>query len=77
LWIVDLDHENWQPCPDGTSSPGRQRFQFFGTDSNGQYDASNTTTLQGYDRTIGVSGACGINKPLVIQMPLTLRRTDG
>ena len=73
-WIVDRTIGNWEPCPDGTSSPGRQRFQFYGTDANGQVDRTNKTTLQGYERTIGVSGACGINKPLVIQMPLTLHK---
>ena len=73
-WIVDRDLPNWEPCPDGSFSPGRQRFQFFGTDANGQLDQFNVTTLQGYERTVGVSGACGINKPLVIQMPITLHR---
>lgn len=73
-WIVDLYHDNWQPCPDGTFSPGRQRFQFQGTDANGQYDRMNVGTLQGYDRTIGVSGACGKNQPLVIQMPFTVHK---
>ncbi|MBI3228125.1 MAG: hypothetical protein HYZ39_24055 [Mycolicibacterium cosmeticum] len=73
-WIVDLYHDNWEPCPDGSFSPGRQRFQFQGTDANGQVDKSNVSTLQGYDRTIGISGACGKNQPLVIQMPLTLHK---
>ncbi len=73
-WIVDRTIDNWEPCPDGTSSPGRQHFQFYGTDANGQVDRTNKTTLQGYERTIGVSGACGINNPLVIQMPLTLHK---
>lgn len=73
-WIVDRYHENWEPCPDGTYSPGQQRFQFQGTDANGQVDKMNVDTLQGYDRTIGISGACGRNQPLVIQMPLTLHK---
>jgi hypothetical protein len=74
-WIVDRDIPDWEPCPDGSFAPGRQRFQFFGTDANGQIDQNNVTTLQGYERTVGVSGACGINKPLVIQMPITLHKT--
>lgn len=73
-WIVDLYHDRWEPCSDGSFSAGRQRFQFQGTDANGQIDKNNVATLQGYDRTIGISGACGINKPLVIQMPLTLQK---
>ncbi|SCX22177.1 hypothetical protein SAMN02799620_03204 [Mycolicibacterium fluoranthenivorans] len=73
-WIVDRTIDDWEPCGDGTFSPGRQRFQFFGTDANGQIDRNNMTTLQGYERTIGVSGACGISQPLVIQIPVTLHR---
>lgn len=55
-WIVDRFHENWQTCPDGTTSSGRQRYQFQGSDANGQYDKRNIDLLVGYDRTIGVSG---------------------
>lgn len=73
-WIVDRYHENWQTCPDGTTSPGRQRYQFQGSDSNGQYEKLNIDLLVGYVRTIGVSGACGRNMPTVIQIPLSVRR---
>lgn len=73
-WIVDRFHENWQTCPDGTTSPGRQRYQFQGSDANGQYEKPNTDLLVGYVRTIGVSGACGRNQPTVIQIPLSVRR---
>lgn len=73
-WIVDRFHEHWQTCPDGTTSPGRQRYQFQGSDSNGQYDKRNIDLLVGYDRTVGVSGACGRNQPTVILMPLSVRR---
>jgi hypothetical protein len=73
-WIVDRYHENWQTCPDGTTSPGRQRYQFQGTDANGQYEKQNIDLLIGYDRTIGVSGACGRNLATVITMPITVQR---
>lgn len=73
-WIVDRFHENWQTCPDGSTSPGRQRYQFQGSDANGQYEKNNLDLLVGYDRTIGVSGACGRNQPTVILMPLTVQR---
>ncbi|MHA3024073.1 Rv2253/PknI dimerization domain-containing protein [Mycobacterium sp. BMJ-28] len=73
-WLVDRTIDNWEPCPDGTFSLGRQRFQFFGTDANGQQDRTNVATLQGYERTVGISGACGKNTPLVIQMPVTFRK---
>lgn len=73
-WIVDRFHENWQTCPDGTTSPGQQRYQFQGSDANGQYEKRNIDLLVGYDRTIGVSGACGRNQPTVIVLPLTVQR---
>lgn len=72
-WIVDRYHERWEPCPDGTFSPGRQRYQFQAVNANGQLD-NHATTYSGYDRTIGVSGACGINTPLVIQIPMTVTK---
>lgn len=73
-WIVDRFHETWQTCPDGTTSPGRQRYQFQGSDTNGQYEKGKIDLLVGYVRTIGVSGACGRNQPTVIQIPLSVRR---
>ncbi|MEB3019570.1 Rv2253/PknI dimerization domain-containing protein [[Mycobacterium] crassicus] len=73
-WIVDRFHPDWQTCPDGTTSSGKQRYQFQGSDANGQWDKLNIDRLVGYDRTIGVSGACGRNQPTVVQMPLTVQR---
>lgn len=73
-WIVDRFHPDWQTCPDGTTSSGQQRYQFQGSDTNGQWDKLNIDRLVGYDRTIGVSGACGRNQPTVIQMPFTVQR---
>lgn len=73
-WIVDRYHPDWQTCPDGTTAPGRQRYQFQGSDANGQYEKRNVDLLVGYVRTIGVSGACGRNQPTVIQIPLSVRR---
>lgn len=73
-WIVDRVLPGWEPCVDGTAATGRQRFQFFGVNVNGQNDKRNTQTLAGYERTIGDPGGCGRNQPLVIQMPVTLTR---
>lgn len=73
-WIIELEHPNWLPCPDGSTAPGFQRFQFFGTNPNGQVDGANLETLQGFDRTEGPGGACGRNTPLVIEMPIRLDR---
>lgn len=73
-WIVDRLVDNWEPCPDGTAAPGSQKFIFWGVSNNGMQDATNTRLLAGIDETIGPSGACGINKPLVIKLPLRLER---
>ncbi len=66
-WRVVRTIENWQPCPDGTTAPGQQSFEF----SRPRID-SDASHLVGWDRTTGPSGACGINKWLNITMPFTL-----
>lgn len=77
FWFVDRDIENWAPCPDGTAAPGHQTFGLFG------YDPLTTETrpefrdlIVGQETTQAPSGACGLNKPLVIQMPVRLERTS-
>lgn len=73
-WIVELEHPNWLPCPDGSTATGYQRFQFYGADANGQVEVGNVQRLIGFDRTEGPGGACGRNTPTVIEMPLRLDR---
>lgn len=65
LWFVEHEVPNWEPCNDGTSAPGRQQFTFYPV---------GPTTLVGKDKTIGASGACGINNWLTIEMPFRLTR---
>jgi hypothetical protein len=64
-WYTTHRIENWQPCPDGTTTHGDQSFRFWRV--SGQ-----PATFKGYDRTIGPSGGCGVNLWLTIEMPLTL-----
>jgi hypothetical protein len=73
-WIVDRDVPNWEPCPDGTAAVGSQQFLFWGTNARGMGDLKNIDLLAGWDRTAGPSGACGINKPLVIKTPIRVER---
>lgn len=75
-WILDRVVPNWQPCPDGTSSPGDQKYRFYGVDDAGQVDDTNTALLGGHDTTFGHSGACGVNKQLVIALPMRLQKID-
>jgi hypothetical protein len=67
MWYVSRDLENWMPCADGTFAPGHQIFRFYREDPN---------TLVGADKTVGLSGACGKNLPLAIELPFTLKKMD-
>jgi hypothetical protein len=67
MWYVSRDVDNWMHCPDGTAAPGHQVFMFYREDDN---------TLAGQDKTIGPSGGCGKNLPLVIKMPFMLTKKD-
>ncbi len=61
LWIVAHDVPNWEQCGDGMpAATGRQLFRFA------------TNDLAGDDKTIGPSGACGVNKWLTVDLPFTL-----
>jgi hypothetical protein len=74
-WVVDRVVPNWEPCPDGTAASGAQKFMFWGVDPVGGYtDRSQVNLFAGRDRTIAPSGACGINKPLVIELPMRLEK---
>jgi hypothetical protein len=62
-WTVFHRVENWEPCPDGTAGAGERVFTFF---------KITPATLIGWDKTIGDSGACGINLSLTVKMPFKL-----
>lgn len=75
FWVVRHNIDNWEPCRDGTKAPGAQKFRFWGVDpANGDEDLRRVNLLAGIDRTMAPSGACGINKPLVIEMPMRLEK---
>jgi hypothetical protein len=75
-WAVDRVLNNWQPCRDGTAARGFQKYRFYGVDSDGQLVESNATVLAGSDTTFGTSGDCGINRQLMISLPLRLQKLD-
>lgn len=60
-WRVEHEVPDWEPCPDGSTAPGRQIFSF------------EARTLTGFDLTIAPSGACDLNLPLTIEIPFALR----
>lgn len=76
VWYVKRTVENWQPCPNGTASPGLQVFRFAPTTPDGGRVDPMSTTLVGEDQTTGISGACGISLPLFINMPFKLAKSD-
>ncbi len=69
-WYASHRVENWQHCPDGRITPGDQTFRFWRVTEEPE-------SFDGYDRTIGPSGGCGVNLWLTVEMPFTLtKRTD-
>ena len=74
-WILKHDIPNWAPCPQGPPAIGHQLFTFRGTNPlNALVDATNTTLMTGWDETKTDSGSCGVNRPLVIRLPLKLTK---
>ena len=74
-WTVDRDLPTWQPCPDGTTSPGHQKFRFYRVGPDGQVDNRNESLIYaGEDETTGISGACGVSRNLVIRIPFRLQK---
>jgi hypothetical protein len=74
-WFVDRDIPNWEPCPDGTAAPGHQTFGMWGFDPSTSLRSSKFRDLiVGFEKTLGPSGACGVNKPLYIELPVRLDR---
>ncbi|BBZ36398.1 Rv2253/PknI dimerization domain-containing protein [Mycolicibacterium confluentis] len=71
-WWVKHTVENWVPCPDGSTAPGLQTFRFKPMTPEGAYVDPTSTTLVGEDITTGPSGACGVSKPVYINMPFKL-----
>jgi hypothetical protein len=68
MWTVTHDVPDWERCPDGTAATGQQKFTFS--------SQSDPTRFQGWDRTLGPSGACGVNAWLIIEMPFTLGKLE-
>jgi hypothetical protein len=74
-YVVKRDIPNWEPCPDGAARTGHQIYRFYPVDERG-WVAYGSTVLAGVDKTSGDSGACGINKALVITMPFRLEKVS-
>lgn len=65
MWFVTRTLDNWERCADGSTAPGRQIYKFY-------KDPSDNAKFIGWDTTTGPSGACGVNRPLFIEIVFTL-----
>jgi hypothetical protein len=74
-YIVKRDIPNWEPCADGRTVTGHQRFRFFPVDSAG-FLQPGSRTFAGFDRTVGESGGCSLNDKLEIVLPLRLEKLN-
>jgi hypothetical protein len=74
-YVVKRDIPNWEPCPNGAARTGHQIYRFYPVDERG-WVSRDSTVLAGVDKTTGDSGACGINKALVITMPFRLEKVS-
>jgi hypothetical protein len=72
-YVVKRDIPNWEPCPNGAARAGHQIYRFYPVDERGWVSVG-STIFAGVDKTSGDSGACGINKALVITMPFRLEK---
>ena len=64
-WRVRRTVDNWEPCIDGTATPGEQVFTFWKA-------SPEALSLEGWDTITGPSGACGWNKQLDVRLPFKL-----
>jgi hypothetical protein len=72
-WFIDRDIPNWEPCPDGTAATGHQTFGLWGFDpSTSLRSPKYRDLIVGFEKTLGPSGACGVSKPLYIELPVRL-----
>ena len=74
-WILNRDIPNWAPCPDGTFATGHDKWTVWGINpALNERDLKITDLLAGHQITETESGACGINKPLDIEIPVRMER---
>jgi hypothetical protein len=74
MWYVRRHLDHWEHCHDGGDAPGDQLY-YFSPQLSGAPSYTSIATFTGMDRTVGPSGGCGINMPLVIEIPFKLTKT--
>lgn len=71
-WLVNYDVQSWQRCSDGSTFPGHRHYKFRQINRNDIYSKVDVGDLEGYEETLGPSGACGNNQWMLVEMPFTL-----
>lgn len=75
FWYVEHDVPNWIPCPNGTFATGHQKFLLWGVNPETEQSVMrNIQTFAGRNITSSDSGACGVNNPLVIELPVKAQK---
>ena len=75
FYYVDHDIPNWAPCPDGSFASGHQMFLLWGVVPQSEERVTKDINfMAGRDITKTASGACGVNKPLVIELPAYIEK---
>ena len=74
-WYVKHYVPDWIPCPDGSTAPGLQVYRFNHATPEGQAQQGSNLLL-GEDETTGVSGNCGRNRSLVLNLPVKITKID-
>ncbi len=75
FWFVKHAVPEWIPCPDGTTAPGLQVYKFYPAADSGLLQRITDQWL-GEDETTGVSGNCGRNRSLVLNLPVKITKVD-
>ncbi|MGB0437098.1 MAG: hypothetical protein ACPGIJ_09030, partial [Mycobacterium sp.] len=71
-WFIEHVIDNWIPCSDGTFYSGLQKFILWGIDPATEGRTyTDSDYWAGRNVTKGPSGACGVNKPVVIELPVS------
>ncbi|HEY9263327.1 MAG TPA: hypothetical protein VIQ11_01830 [Mycobacterium sp.] len=75
FWYIEHVVPTWMPCPGGTFATGYQTFLLWGVDpATEQAVSRDIQTFAGRNITKSNSGACGVNHPKVIELPVRMER---
>ncbi|MCH9668643.1 MAG: hypothetical protein K0U76_05645 [Actinomycetia bacterium] len=72
-WFIEHVIDDWIPCSDGMFFSGLQKFILWGIDpATEERTYTDSDYWAGRNVTKGPSGACGVNNPVVIELPVSM-----